>query len=221
MRGEVVGLNIPKIIKENTSGIAFALSESDLLDVLHRFYPTTAPIPLAGSGSRSSVSKTEETSAGRDIPPGKSATVVLTGTVRFEGTAGAEIYVDGNFVGHIPTAIPRPEGRHEILIRDGKSADRQKQLTVLAGSSQTPCGISDRTIKLWRLSRSPSRQHHSNALVPARSRIRRAATRLIEERLTRTDELLGLQLINRQSAELRSLQHRFDLRSQCITLSSP
>jgi hypothetical protein len=72
--------------------------------------------------------KTQEVSAGRDIPPG---------TVRFEGTAGGEIYVDGNFVGHIPSAIPLPEGRHEILISDGKSAHRQKHLTVLAGSRQT------------------------------------------------------------------------------------
>ena len=61
----------------------------------------------------------------------------------------------------------------------------------------------------------------SNALAPATSRIRRAGTRLIEECLTRTDELLRLLLVNRQSAELRSLQHRFDLRGQCITLSGP
>jgi len=34
MRGEVVGLNTLKLIKKNTNGIAFALSASDLLDVL-------------------------------------------------------------------------------------------------------------------------------------------------------------------------------------------
>jgi len=44
MRGEVVGLNTLKLIKKNTTGIAFALSASDLLDVLHRFYPLTAPV---------------------------------------------------------------------------------------------------------------------------------------------------------------------------------
>ncbi len=43
MRGEVVGLNTLKLIKKNTTGIAFALSASDLLDVLH------------GHGSRSVV----------------------------------------------------------------------------------------------------------------------------------------------------------------------
>jgi hypothetical protein len=78
--------------------------------------------------ARSSVSKTQEMSAGRDIPPG---------TVRFEGTAGGEIYVDGNSVGHIPSAIPLPEGRYEILISYGKSAHRQKHLTALPGSRQT------------------------------------------------------------------------------------
>jgi S1-C subfamily serine protease len=38
-RGEVIGINSQKLIKKNTNGIGFALSASNLLDVLHRFYP--------------------------------------------------------------------------------------------------------------------------------------------------------------------------------------
>src|SRR5215510_10721364 len=38
-RGEVIGLNSLKVTKKGFSGIAFALSSSDLLEVLHRFYP--------------------------------------------------------------------------------------------------------------------------------------------------------------------------------------
>src|SRR5271154_1220640 len=41
-RGEVVGINTQKLVKENVSGIGFALSSSDLLGVLHRFYPNAA-----------------------------------------------------------------------------------------------------------------------------------------------------------------------------------
>jgi Trypsin-like peptidase domain len=37
--GEVIGINTLKIVKKVTSGIGFALSSSNLLDVLHRFYP--------------------------------------------------------------------------------------------------------------------------------------------------------------------------------------
>src|SRR5215831_8799541 len=38
-RGEVIGINSLKVTKKGFSGIAFALSSSDLLEVLHRFYP--------------------------------------------------------------------------------------------------------------------------------------------------------------------------------------
>jgi S1-C subfamily serine protease len=38
-RGEVIGINTLKIVKKDTSGIGFALSSSNLIDVLHRFYP--------------------------------------------------------------------------------------------------------------------------------------------------------------------------------------
>jgi S1-C subfamily serine protease len=63
MRGEVIGLNTLKLIKKNITGIAFALSASDLLDLLHRFYPVTVP---AQPGC--SMSKSEEMSAGREAP---------------------------------------------------------------------------------------------------------------------------------------------------------
>jgi S1-C subfamily serine protease len=38
-RGQVVGLNTLKITKKNVTGMGFALSATDLLAVLHRFYP--------------------------------------------------------------------------------------------------------------------------------------------------------------------------------------
>jgi serine protease Do len=43
-RGEVIGINTQKLIKKNVTGIGFALSATDLLDVLHRFYPMVAPL---------------------------------------------------------------------------------------------------------------------------------------------------------------------------------
>lgn len=42
-RGEVIGINTQKLVKKNVSGIGFALSAPDLLEVLHRFYPEAAP----------------------------------------------------------------------------------------------------------------------------------------------------------------------------------
>ena len=76
-------------------------------------------------------------SAGRETPADKKARGVATGRVTFTGTAGAKIYVDGEFLGNIPSTIPLFEGRHKILVRDGKLADWQKYLEVIAGSNIT------------------------------------------------------------------------------------
>jgi serine protease Do len=56
MRGEVAGLNTLKLIKKNTTGMAFALSASNLLDVLHRFCPVAAAPSLPGSASGNAIS---------------------------------------------------------------------------------------------------------------------------------------------------------------------
>jgi S1-C subfamily serine protease len=48
-RGEVVGINTQKLIKKNVAGIGFALSATDLLNVLDRFYPSAAPASAASS----------------------------------------------------------------------------------------------------------------------------------------------------------------------------
>jgi S1-C subfamily serine protease len=46
-RGEVIGINTQKLIKKNVTGIGFALSASDLLEVLHRFYPNVSAVSSA------------------------------------------------------------------------------------------------------------------------------------------------------------------------------
>ena len=43
LKGEVVGMNTLKVIKKNVTGIGFALSAGDLLNVLSRFYEVSAP----------------------------------------------------------------------------------------------------------------------------------------------------------------------------------
>jgi S1-C subfamily serine protease len=43
-RGEVIGINTQKLIKKNVTGIGFALSASNLLEVLRRFYPNSGPL---------------------------------------------------------------------------------------------------------------------------------------------------------------------------------
>jgi S1-C subfamily serine protease len=140
MRGEVVGLNTLKLIKKNTTGIAFALSASDLLDVLHRFYPATAPSQTPTPVTEAS-SKNEAMSAAPQAPPDGSPSAnpsaAATGTVKFTEPRGAEIYVDGQFVGNIPSTLQLTEGNHQITVKDGKSPDWQRSLEVHAGSTVT------------------------------------------------------------------------------------
>ena len=48
-RGEVIGINTQKLVKKNVTGIGFALSATDLLEVLHRFYPNVASEATSGN----------------------------------------------------------------------------------------------------------------------------------------------------------------------------
>jgi serine protease Do len=54
-RGEAIGINTQKLIKKNVTGIGFALSGSDLLEVLKRFYPNVATGGGATGGGASTV----------------------------------------------------------------------------------------------------------------------------------------------------------------------
>lgn len=65
-RGEVIGINTLKLIKKNVTGIGFALSATDLLHVLQRFYPnvsTATSAKIEGSAPGSAA-----TSAGGVVP---------------------------------------------------------------------------------------------------------------------------------------------------------
>jgi S1-C subfamily serine protease len=57
-RGEVIGINTQKIVKKNVTGIGFALSATDLLEVLHRFYPNISAANVSESTTSSAASAT-------------------------------------------------------------------------------------------------------------------------------------------------------------------
>lgn len=122
-RGEVIGINTLKIVKKNVSGIGFALSASDLIEVLQRFYPSAVPAvkklsaPLREPESRTALSSEEG-----------------VGTVNFSGPEGAEVWVDDVYVGNIPATLKLKAGLHFIVVKDGKHADWMKHITVVKDS---------------------------------------------------------------------------------------
>jgi serine protease Do len=124
-RGQVVGLNTLKITKKNVTGIGFALSSTDLLTVLHRFYPNVQSTTLRASADApadsvepTATTQIAETSSSPtplpvpSIPPDGYGQLTITSE-----PDAAEIYVDGKFHGNAPATLKLPAGQHAILLK--------------------------------------------------------------------------------------------------------
>jgi S1-C subfamily serine protease len=116
-RGNVIGINSLKITKNQAGqpveGIYFALSSQALLAALRRYYPQAISSP-AGEKERGSgaVSVTS-------VPP------------------GAEIYLDGKFVGDTPSVLQVSAGAHKIRIEVAGKKPFERELDVLKDSQIT------------------------------------------------------------------------------------
>ena len=70
----------------------------------------------------------------------KVTTAVLTpepvkGTVNVSSNpAGADVLVDGKFVGNAPAALKLPAGKHAIIVKLSGYKDRAKDISVQSGS---------------------------------------------------------------------------------------
>lgn len=125
-RGEVVGVNTLKLVKKGVTGIGFALSASNLIEVLQKFYPSSVPAAeiLSAPGRR------PETSVGASLEGG-------VGTLRISEPDGAEITVDGQVVGDVPATLRLSVGLHRITVNDHKHANWGKYFIVLKDSDVT------------------------------------------------------------------------------------
>jgi len=135
LRGEVVGVNTLKVIRKSVHGISFALSSTDVLEVLHRFYPEVS-VPKAQSASIAErAAPVEEPSA--DESQSESSRVVPdgVGTIIISSTPdGAEIFVDDKFHGNTPAMLKIPAGSHGIVLKFPGRADWKRTLEVLKSS---------------------------------------------------------------------------------------
>jgi serine protease Do len=108
LHGEVVGITSAKIVKSDVQGIAFALSSGDVLEVMHRFYPTAAVSPQDST----------------KMPEG-------TGTVNITSEPdGADVFLDGAFVGNSPATLKLSAGVHTIRIKSAGRVDWERSITV-------------------------------------------------------------------------------------------
>jgi S1-C subfamily serine protease len=136
-RSQVVGLNTLKITKKNVTGIGFALSSTDLLAVLHRFYPDVPGMTVRASADFSSDS-TESTAATQlaETPTSTASQIISAPPDGYGQLAitsepdAAEIYVDGKFHGNAPATLKLPAGSHAILLKSPGRPDFTRTLEL-------------------------------------------------------------------------------------------
>ena len=113
-RGEVIGINAIQYFRnradEPVTGINFALSAQDLIDVLRRFYP---PAEKAEATAQTA---------------GNATVTVLS------DPPGAEIYLDGKFVGDTPSTLQVSAGTHKIRVEASGKKPFERELDVLKDS---------------------------------------------------------------------------------------
>jgi serine protease Do len=110
--GEVVGINTAKIVRKDVQNIGFALSSTDLIEVLHRFYPVV------------SMSNSPTTHA----PEGNGTLTVSS------DPDGAEVYLDGKFLGNTPATLKLPIGSHTVQLKSLGHADWARSIEILKDS---------------------------------------------------------------------------------------
>ncbi|MGB7023758.1 MAG: trypsin-like peptidase domain-containing protein [Candidatus Acidiferrales bacterium] len=115
--GWVVGITtlsrVQNGVGENASGMNFALSAENLIEVLKRFYPEAG------------------------MPP-KTAQEDGFGSVNVSSDpAGADIYLDGQFVGNTPSELHLSAGAHKIRIQSENTKSWERNLNVWKDSEVT------------------------------------------------------------------------------------
>jgi S1-C subfamily serine protease len=127
-RGQVIGINTLKLEKKNVTGIGFAISASDLLAVLLKYYPD--PI----SPGNKQLLSSPESATGAKASPGEQA----FGTIELREPKAAEVYVDGKFAGEIPWSSPLAAGKYyDIVVKAPGLSDWTKRIFVFAGVHAT------------------------------------------------------------------------------------
>jgi len=134
-RGEVIGINTQKLIKKNVTGIGFALSSSDVLEVLHRFYPGVSLPRQRTASAAGAANATEISDSTQPLNAFAPATPDGVGTVTISSEPdGAEIFVDEKFLGNAPASLKLSAGSHAIVLKFPGHGEWRRTLEVLKSS---------------------------------------------------------------------------------------
>jgi S1-C subfamily serine protease len=135
LRGEVIGINTQKLVKKGVNGIGFALSSSDVLEVLHRFYPDVVASSPSRAAAADKAALSEESSGSEPSGVPSPVTSEGAGTVIITSEPdGAEIFVDEKFHGNTPATLRIPAGSHAIVLKFPGHADWRRTLEIFKSS---------------------------------------------------------------------------------------
>ena len=114
-----IGVNTASAV--GREGIHLAISSKDLLNILQKFYPNI------NKSLSSSVTTTRDA-----VEKGATGKISLGST-----PDGAEIFVDGKFVGNAPSALRLQSGAHKITVKLNGYRTWERELEVLKDSEVT------------------------------------------------------------------------------------
>jgi S1-C subfamily serine protease len=133
--GDVIGINTQKLIKKNVTGMGLALTATDLLEVLHRFYPNVGLAKQGAAQGTRPLATAESAESSEALKTSSPAVAEAVGTVSVSSEPdGAEIFVDDKFLGNAPAMLKLPVGPHIILLKFPGHADWRRILEVLKSS---------------------------------------------------------------------------------------
>lgn len=148
MRGQVIGLNTLKRIRKNVTGIGFALSSGDLLQMLHRFYPAMEPAPTGSQPDMLEMGDPPRLLAPKVPVPSAPSTPSVASVPSDSRESGfgnltiisnvdsAEIYVDAISVGNVPAILTLP-AVPTVLVKSPGLPDYVRRIHVLGSSKLT------------------------------------------------------------------------------------
>ena len=127
-RAEVIGITTIKINERGGGGPGFALSASDLISVLHHYYPSSEV-----AAEELSAPITDE----QPTPPPLGSKEEKFGIVVLSEPVGADIRVDGKPKGQIPGTLRLMVGNHVIVVQRRGHADWIHPVTISDGDRLT------------------------------------------------------------------------------------
>src|SRR3984957_6549146 len=150
MQGEVIGIATLRLVGENTSGIGFALSASDLIRVLHDLYPKENvlteklaapkdgasglhPTTLLGVGALETDTPRQNTPTVSSANP--RVVPVAYGTINVRGPTGSKVEIAGFNVGDVPASFNLPAGLYKVVVVL-PGGFRQPQFVPLVANSE-------------------------------------------------------------------------------------